>query len=394
MTGTRPTNIGLREDLDSVDWNFLGSSTPGFSVHSLHFFPGASIPQIPAYLIQLLSGPGDLVVDPFCGTGTTGCEALRLGRDTWLSDICTASLQITRSKLALVTDPTIKHHLQDLELQLEQQLVWSTRESDGHEPWDEGTSAELALWYHPDTLHELRDLWSLIQSTGHLPTRDVLVMLFTDVLFACASPGLPVTRTGKRRRHHWGWIADNVKPRQLLRHDPMQLFRDRLGKAAAVSETARPPVNSTILRADARDPLCLPRKADLIVTSPPYLGMIDYARANRTAYLWMNWPFEEDARAEIGARASRNRKSAVADYVSNMTLVAQQFRDALRAGGYCAIVIGSSRRYPEAVDHAIKAFESQMMLIWGPTKRLPSRRRVSDQRGRAAEEFIAVFQNA
>ena len=35
---------------------------------------------LPAHFIELHSQPGDLVVDPFMGSGTTGVAAIRLGR--------------------------------------------------------------------------------------------------------------------------------------------------------------------------------------------------------------------------------------------------------------------------------------------------------------------------
>ena len=65
--------------LAGVDWNFPRAGTLRGTVHALHWFPGNFIPQIPAHLIQLLSRPGDLVLDPFCGSGTTGAEACRTG---------------------------------------------------------------------------------------------------------------------------------------------------------------------------------------------------------------------------------------------------------------------------------------------------------------------------
>src|SRR5207302_5839264 len=70
-----------------VDWNFPGATTPQRTVHSLHWFPGNFIPQIPEYLIRLLSSPGDLVADPFVGSGTTAVEALLLGRRSSVADI-------------------------------------------------------------------------------------------------------------------------------------------------------------------------------------------------------------------------------------------------------------------------------------------------------------------
>jgi len=37
-------------------------------------------------LILSWSNPGDLVADPFCGSGTTGSEAIANGRRAWLND--------------------------------------------------------------------------------------------------------------------------------------------------------------------------------------------------------------------------------------------------------------------------------------------------------------------
>src|SRR5260370_39949668 len=76
----------LTAGLDHVDWNFPGSGTLKSSLHLLHRFPGNFIHEIPAYLIQLVSSRGDLVVDPFCGSVTTGIEAILQGRRAWESD--------------------------------------------------------------------------------------------------------------------------------------------------------------------------------------------------------------------------------------------------------------------------------------------------------------------
>jgi hypothetical protein len=113
-------DLSVSAALDRVDWNFSGSATPGTSIHSLHSFPGNFIPQIPAYLIQLLSEPGDTVLDPFCGSGTTAIEAALLGRRSWMSDINTASLQVTRGKVAVLRSAD---NLRDLRI-LASGLVW------------------------------------------------------------------------------------------------------------------------------------------------------------------------------------------------------------------------------------------------------------------------------
>ena len=92
----KTTNILSR--LDRIDWDFPGSQTVPLSVHALHVFPGNFIPNIPFHLIQILTKVGDIVFDPFCGSGTTGIEAVRLKRISIQSDINRVGLLMTNAK--------------------------------------------------------------------------------------------------------------------------------------------------------------------------------------------------------------------------------------------------------------------------------------------------------
>lgn len=89
--------------LDRIDWDFPQAGTVTGSIHQLHWFPGNFIPQIPAALIEVLSRPGDLVLDPFGGSGTTVLEAARLGRRSIYSDAVSACALIARAKIAAAT---------------------------------------------------------------------------------------------------------------------------------------------------------------------------------------------------------------------------------------------------------------------------------------------------
>ena len=67
------------EAFRGIDWSFSDADTD-FLTHSLHPYPAKFIPQIPSHCIRLLTAPGELVLDPFGGSGTTALEAIRLGR--------------------------------------------------------------------------------------------------------------------------------------------------------------------------------------------------------------------------------------------------------------------------------------------------------------------------
>ncbi|MEX2225256.1 MAG: DNA methyltransferase [Dehalococcoidia bacterium] len=63
----------------SADWSFADSDT-GYLTHSLHPYAAKFVPQLARLLIETLSTQGDVVLDPFCGSGTTLAEAMLLGR--------------------------------------------------------------------------------------------------------------------------------------------------------------------------------------------------------------------------------------------------------------------------------------------------------------------------
>lgn len=56
----------------------LAHKVDGAGCHRFH--PTQKPVAVMAWLIEALTNPGDIIVDPFCGSGTTGVAALRLGR--------------------------------------------------------------------------------------------------------------------------------------------------------------------------------------------------------------------------------------------------------------------------------------------------------------------------
>ena len=221
------------------------------TVHTLHWFPGNFIPEIPAYLIQILSDEGDIVLDPFCGSGTTGVEALRLKRTAWQSDVNRASLEVARGKLAACAGSSL---VAELTAFVNSQALGSLFRHSAA-PVSEHAHADVRKWFHADTYADLRYLWHQIDTLPLSRLKQVLLMVFSDTLFACASTSGIATSGGARRRHHWGWIADNVIPSKPVRHDANRLFRERVLRAISViqSNSASSAHASVLLRQDARE---------------------------------------------------------------------------------------------------------------------------------------------
>ena len=370
--------------LSAVDWNFSGTQTYRRFVHALHWFPGNFIPQIPAHFIQVLSRAGDLVVDPFCGSGTTGAEAYRLGRRSRQSDVCRASIQVAEGKLAVLRLPRLRERARSILDQLYfEELARCTRR----------ISPELMEWYDSDTLEQLNFLWEQVSRTQEKLLRAALELVFSDVLFSCASAGGSKTRTGGDRRHHWGWIADNVKPNVPRWRNAIHAFRERLQHAVEIAEVEgrRVAIGCDVVREPVSRLSCGEGMADLVVTSPPYLGVIDYALANRMSYLWMGWDVDEDRQLELGSRRTRNHTRARERYLDGIEVAVSRIQAAMRPGAYCAVVIGASRKYEEMAERTLRVFDGQLRRVWGPVERIVTRRRVSERQGRAARELLCVL---
>ncbi|HEY1298117.1 MAG TPA: DUF5131 family protein [Chloroflexota bacterium] len=88
-------------ELDWVDW--LSSTWTFAGEHRYRVGHMAPYPEeLPRRLIQLFSFPGDLVSDPFVGSGTTAIAALKLGRRFCGSDVDAQCVALARARVAQV----------------------------------------------------------------------------------------------------------------------------------------------------------------------------------------------------------------------------------------------------------------------------------------------------
>jgi hypothetical protein len=151
-------------------------------------------------------------------------------------------------------------------------------------------------------------------------------------------------------------------------------------------------ITASLTRSNAQQLPLRDSFADLVVTSPPYLGMIDYSRANRLTYLWMGWPLRVDMETEIGARYRRDRKDTRDQYLAALGVAAAEIARCLKPSRYCALIIGASRKYPDVAAEAIDLFAQSLRIVWGPASRVATRRRLAERRGRDPFELVCVLQ--
>lgn len=82
----------------SLDFDFHNHKSDSSS-HMFHSFPAKFPPQLPRTIITALTEPGDVVLDPMLGSGTTILEAFLLGRNAIGFDIDPLALLLSKVKV-------------------------------------------------------------------------------------------------------------------------------------------------------------------------------------------------------------------------------------------------------------------------------------------------------
>lgn len=370
--------------LRDMNWDFEGSrSESEFS--ALHWHPCRFVSQIPAGLISLLSDEGDVVLDPFLGSGTTLVEAQRLKRRGVGVEINPVAAMIASGKTIPKRQAVIKRALHELAELARDQLEGDLLRTRMRQPILHPPTVQMDKWYMPDVGRQLSVLWGLLNGLrgdssklGHLAFSSILIRV-------C------------RETRHWGYICDNTMPLSSRRADVLVEFLRSLlmiERAYAARELYLGPGErlrrAQVINGDALVELArLKGSVNLVVTSPPYFGVSDYAKSQRLTAEWMGADVEPVRLKEIGARSKRHRKDAYESYMSELVRVMDACREKLVEGGFCCLVVGESasrRGYIAQLHDAMEGIGFQTVHL--------VERAVSEQRRQnpsILSEQIAVY---
>jgi len=110
------TLIAMRAASLSREYISLGSRRTN-SLHEFYRYPGRFSPAFARAAIEAFSAPGDLILDPFVGGGTTAVEALFSGRRSLVADLNPLATFVTRVKTRPLADHSriaVLHWIEEL----------------------------------------------------------------------------------------------------------------------------------------------------------------------------------------------------------------------------------------------------------------------------------------
>jgi hypothetical protein len=288
-------------------------------------------PQLPRFFIERLTKPGDLVFDPFMGRGTTLLEAALLGR---IPSGCDANPLCQKLIAPRLNPPTI--------LEVQERLAEINFDADAKMPKD------LLAFYHPQTLQQICAL------------RSYLLGREKSHLLDSAGAWIQMVALNRLTGHSPGFFSVyTMPPNQAVSIESQLRINKRLGQKPEfrsvpdlilaktkklignLSDAERKTLRGSgakaeiLVRSCERLPEISGDSINLVVTSPPFLNMVDYASDN-----WLrNWFVGLD---ENTAQFVIHKK--LADWEASMGQVLLELHRILRPGGWIAFEVGEIQR--------------------------------------------------
>jgi DNA modification methylase len=334
--------MDIQKILQRVDWDFRDFSSRSYKldINNIHWYPASFVPQIPSIMIQLLSKEGDIVLDPFVGSGVTLIEATKVRRNPIGVDINPFAVDIAKAKFQAITFATDqwKENLK--------QEVLTTQISESAETYcrKHKISDEVFKWFEKNTLTELLCIYDVVMRNNRKCFLLEKILLSSILHRSCS------------QRRHYTYITDGCYPDEFEYINAKKLFLEQVELVTKSSKFFKEQykrryfeeykqTNIRIEVGDARNLGFISDKSvDLIVTSPPYLGTHDYLKSMRLTNLFfpeLNYKiFLEN---EIGARFKRQRKNAFEEYLNDMFLAFKECYRVLKPGGFLGMTLGKGK---------------------------------------------------
>jgi DNA modification methylase len=315
------TQAALHDEIDlELSWSEaeLPERERTKHVHRLHPYLGKFVPQLAEVFLRRYASPGQLVWDPFAGSGTTLVEANAFGARAAGCDVSAFNCLLMRAKTGVYEPAAL---LADVVRLSEGESAAKAR----------GAGPYLRRWYAPRSLAELTSFRELIEGTAYpelwqvvlsRSARSARLARHDDLDF----PAEPVNGEYFCHKHRRVCRPVGEAGKFLRRY-----VRDAVQRVQEFAD-ARSSQSVEVLHGDARlvDP---PGPVDLVLTSPPYPGLIDYHEQHAYAYELLG--LERRDSEEIGR--------GVKGYRDDIAAVLARSRRALRRGGKVVVVVNDRR---------------------------------------------------
>lgn len=270
--------------------------------HGIHKYPAKFFPELPRWLIKKNSKPGDIILDPFMGSGTTNIEALLSGRHSVGIDVDPFARFLSKVKLSKISYDDLAQSEKLLLAEIKKFAPEKVKIKDLPVfPYRDN-------WFEADILLELTYIKKVID---YIPisqeVRDFYKICLSSIIRQVSNADNNCTRTVIRKKLNkqiyqtmaLTKFVEAVMINSLRMGDFASKIND--GIVAEISEES-----------DARSIKYPERYFDFALTSPPYANAVDYPRTHQLEMYWLD--FVKDSLSEMKKEHVGTEVVSVVDY--------------------------------------------------------------------------------
>jgi len=349
-------------------------------VHRLHPYLGKYIPQLVEIFLRKFFSPGQTVLDPFAGSCTTLVQANELGINSIGYDISAFNILLGRAKTTKYNLDKVQNEVLDILAKVQtatqtnhaQKTLFDAETTTETTYFDENNEY-LKTWFAPQSLQELLTYRHFIE-IGHYKYTDLMKVI--------------LSRSARSARLTTHFDLDFPKRPQTTSYWCYKHSRECTPVTEAYKFLRRYSIDSlkrikefSLLRTDAQTELyhADSRKADIpsidgVITSPPYVGLIDYHKQHAYSYHLLG--LEDNRHDEIGPAANGSSKKTKQEYQQDIAQVLSRALASMPPGGFMIVVAGDRSNLYDEIARLIDV-EVEAIV----------QRHVNRRTGRRASEF-------
>ena len=373
--------INSRTSLNSVDWDFVRASRG----KSIHPYPAKFIPEIPRNLIDIYH-PGDssIVLDPFCGSGTTLVEANRKGLDAWGIDLNPLACLISRVAttplpLSAWLEKIGKEIIEKAENNLKNGIFTIPR------------IPRLDHWFQSDVQRALAVLIEQINEEEQLPVREALQVALSSIIVQVSNQESDTRYAAIQKDISSQYVFDRFK----IGISNVARLKSSLCNSSLAGLGKTTVMNRDILAVTAED---LPRNIGLVVTSPPYPNAYEYWLYHKYRMYWLGMDPLYVREREIGARPhyfGKNHQDEH-DFERQMSSCFKLLSQIITLNGKACFIIGRSIIHGREIDNVAllqRSAKPHGFVMDDLIQRniLTSRKTFNLSHGKINQEHVVVF---
>jgi hypothetical protein len=294
------------------DWTFASAKT-NYMTHGLHPYPARMIPQVARKLIIRYSEEGELLWDPFCGSGTTLVESMLMSRRSLGTDLNPFAIFLSKVKTTPINSSILRktgRTIIDRVMTLDDSAI----EADIPEMHN------IDFWFKQYVKVDLAKILHIINEVDEQDLKDFFKLCFASTVREVSNLKKREFKIVRMKKDNLEEFSPDVKSAFVKHVQRCMPLMESFSSAFSDKEPLKP----DIIEIDNRIATIESASVDLVVTSPPYGDSgttVAYGQFSRYPALWIGLD-REDVRSvdKRGLGGKNNHGMTEEDFESESLL--------------------------------------------------------------------------